>query len=187
MACLATFTVFFMRTGIRSTMIPLYASGVLGLDEVEIGTVISYATLMNLILTIPVGYGIDYFGRKPIIISSLAITAISALAFPLSIDYVSISIVAVLLGIGTSGAGQAPLAMATDATIHEPHGLSMGLYRFFGDIGFILGPIILGFLSDGFGLRAPFYFTGALVLTNMILILLFARETYRQRKARKSK
>jgi multidrug resistance protein len=41
MACLATFTVFFMRTGIRGTMIPLYGDGVLGLDTISIGAVIS--------------------------------------------------------------------------------------------------------------------------------------------------
>jgi multidrug resistance protein len=41
MACLATFTLFFMRTGIRGTMIPLYGDGVLGLDTISIGAVIS--------------------------------------------------------------------------------------------------------------------------------------------------
>ena len=125
MACLATFTVFFMRTGIRGTMIPLYANSVLGFDEVTIGSIITYATVMNLIMTIPVGYAIDHFGRKPPIISSLLITAISSLLFPSTSNYIQISLATLLLGIGTSGAGQAPLALATDATMNEPHGLSM--------------------------------------------------------------
>jgi len=29
--------------------------------------------------------------------------------------------------------------MATDATIGEPHGISMGIFRFFGDIGSLFG------------------------------------------------
>jgi len=182
MACLATFTIFFMRTGIRGTMIPLYADGVLGLDEAAIGTVISYATVMNLLLTIPVGYAIDYFGRKPPIILSLILTAVSSLVFPGTSDYLGISLAAVLLGIGTSGAGQAPLALATDATMDEPHGLAMGLYRLFGDIGFVVGPIVLGFIADAHGLRAPFYFMTALIIVNAILLSVFAKETYRRRK-----
>jgi DHA1 family multidrug resistance protein-like MFS transporter len=180
-ACLATFTVFFMRTGIRGTMIPLYAEGVLGLDTVTIGTVISYATIMNLIMTIPMGHAIDYFGRKPPIVFTLFITAIAAFAFPFTENYLMISLAAVLLGIGTGGAGQAPLAMATDATMDEPRGLSMGLYRLFGDIGFVVGPIILGFIADNHGLRMPFYFMTVLILVSAILVQLFAKETYRSR------
>ncbi len=184
MACLATFTVFFMRTGIRGTMIPLYADGVLGLDEATIGVVISYATIMNLILTIPMGHAIDYFGRKPPIISSLFVTALSSLVFPYTSDYLQISLASVLLGVGTTGAGQAPLALATDATIDEPRGLSMGLYRLFGDVGFVVGPIILGIIADSHGLRMPFYFMTVLLFINAVLILAFAKETYRGRDRR---
>lgn len=179
MACLATFTVFFMRTGIRGTMVPLYADSILGFNKVTIGTIISYATIMNLIMTIPIGYAIDHFGRKPPIISSLLITSISSFIFPHTSDYLQISIASVLLGLGTSGAGQAPLALATDATMHEPHGLSMGLYRLFGDIGFVVGPIILGMIADGYGLRMPFFFMTVLILISLVLVQVFARETYR--------
>lgn len=185
MACLATFTVFFMRTGIRSTMVPLYADSVLGFDAVTIGTIISYATIMNLIMTIPIGYAIDHFGRKPPIISSLLITSISSFVFPFTSDYFQISIASVLLGLGTSGAGQAPLALATDAAIQEPHGLSMGLYRLFGDIGFVVGPIILGVIADSYGLRMPFYFMTGLIIINLVLVQVFARETYRARQREK--
>ncbi len=187
MACLATFTVFFMRTGIRGTMIPLYADGVLGLDEAAIGTVISYATIINLVMTIPMGYAIDYFGRKPPIVSTLFLTALSSLVFPFTTDYAQMSLAAVLLGVGTGGSGQAPLALATDATIHEPHGVSMGLYRLFGDIGFVVGPIVLGFIADGYGLRMPFYFMTFLILISAVLMQIFARETYSARKNRKEK
>ncbi len=183
MACLATFTVFFMRTGIRGTMVPLYANVILGFDELTIGTIISYATITNLIMTIPMGYAVDYFGRKPPIIISLTITAISAFLFPSTSNYFQISLAAVLLGVGTSGAGQAPLALATDVTLDEPHGFSMGLYRLFGDLGFVVGPIILGLIADSHGLRAPFYFMTALILVNTVLVGVFAKETYSARRS----
>ena len=181
LACLATFTIFFMRTGIRGTMIPLYADGELGLSETEIGSIISYSTIMNLILAVPMGHAIDYYGRKPAIVKSLAVTMLASLAFPNTTDYFTLSLASVLLGIGTSGAGQAPLALATDATIDEPRGISMGIYRLFGDVGFVVGPIILGFITDVMGLRAPFYFTAALLLVSTVLIQVFAVETYSKR------
>jgi DHA1 family multidrug resistance protein-like MFS transporter len=134
MACLATFTIFFMRTGIRSTMIPLYASSNLYLDADAIGVVISCATITNLIVTIPVGHAIDYYGRKPMILISLIVTAIASLGFPFTTSLITICAATVLLGIGTGGTGTAPLALATDATSDLPHGVSMGLYRLFGDL-----------------------------------------------------
>jgi len=181
LACLATFTIFFMRTGIRSTMLPLYADSELGLNETEIGAVIAYSTIMNLILAVPMGHAIDYYGRKPAIVKSLFVTMFAALAFPYTTDYFTLSLAAVLLGIGTSGAGQAPLALATDATIDEPRGISMGMYRLFGDIGFMVGPIILGVIADNMGLRAPFIFTAVLLLVSTVLTQVFAVETYSKR------
>ena len=181
MACLATFTIFFMRTGIRSTIIPLYASTVLNLDPDAIGLVISCATI-----TIPVGHAIDYYGRKPIIVLTLAITALSTLMFPFTTSFVTICAAAVLLGLGTGGAGQAPLALATDATVDEPHGLSMGLYRLFGDVGFVVGPILMGFIADNSNLYMPFYVTTGIIIINVVLVQLFAKETYSKKMAVKA-
>jgi len=182
MACLATFTIFFMRTGIRSTMVPLFAESVLHLDADAIGIVISCATITNLIVTIPIGHAIDYYGRKPVIVINLIVTAIAALSFPFTTSFVAMCAVAVILGIGTGGAGQAPLALASDATQSEPHGLSMGVYRLFGDIGFVVGPILLGVIADHSDLRMPFYFTTAIIIVNVVLVQIFAKETYSRKK-----
>jgi DHA1 family multidrug resistance protein-like MFS transporter len=182
MACLATFTIFFMRTGIRSTIIPLYADSVLHLDANAIGIAISCATITNLIVTIPVGHAIDYYGRKPIIVLTLAITAFSTLLFPFTTSFITLCAAAVILGLGTGGAGQAPLALATDATIDMPHGLSMGVYRLFGDVGFVIGPIMMGFIADHSNLSMPFYVTTAIIIVNVVLVQLFAKETYSRRK-----
>ncbi len=182
MACLATFTIFFMRTGIRSTMVPLFAESVLHLEADAIGIVISCATITNLIVTIPIGHAIDYYGRKPVIVINLIVTAIAALSFPFTTSFVAMCAVAVILGIGTGGAGQAPLALASDATQSEPHGLSMGVYRLFGDIGFVVGPILLGVIADNSDLRMPFYFTTAIIIVNAVLVQAFAKETYSRKR-----
>ena len=185
MACLATFTIFFMTTGIRSTMIPIYSDKVLDLDAAQIGTILSYSTLMNLVLTIPVGYMLDYFGRKVMIVRSMIITAIASLILPMTGDYTQISLACLLLGIGTSGAQTGPLALATDSTINEPHGLSMSLYRLFGDLALVVGPVLLGVIADSYGLQMPFYFMTAMLCVSTALMALFARETY-QRRQRKT-
>jgi DHA1 family multidrug resistance protein-like MFS transporter len=185
MASVATFTMFFLMAGIRDMIIPLYAANVVNLDEASIGYILSFATVINLLLTIPIGYMIDSQGRKSVILKSLFVTSGACLVFSFTNSFWTMAVAAIILGIGTSGAQQAPQAMATDVTIDDPHGLAMGLYRVFGDIGFILGPTILGFIADHFGLTVPFYFMTALLFINALLVLKVATETYASRLVKK--
>jgi multidrug resistance protein len=186
MASLATFTMFFLTAGIRDMIVPLYAANVVHLDEAAIGYILSFVTVINLLLTIPIGYMIDSQGRKSVILKSLFVTCGACLVFSFTNSFWTMALAAIVLGIGTSGAQQAPQAMATDVTIDDPHGLSMGIYRIFGDIGFIVGPTLLGFLADRFGLTMPFYFMTALLFINAVLFLKVATETFAKNKMKKN-
>jgi DHA1 family multidrug resistance protein-like MFS transporter len=186
MASVATFTMFFLTAGVRDMIIPLYAANVVHLDEASIGYILSFATVINMFMTIPIGYMIDSQGRKSVILKSLFVTSGACLVFSFTNSFWTMAAAAIILGIGTSGAQQAPQAMATDVTIDDPHGLSMGLYRVFGDMGFIVGPTILGFLADAFGLTVPFYFMAVLLFINGVLVLKVATETFALKKMKKS-
>ena len=43
------------------------------LREMAVGTILSYATLTNLLITVPMGYAIDLLGRKPVIIRMVVV------------------------------------------------------------------------------------------------------------------
>ena len=186
MASLATFTMFFLTAGIRDMIVPLYAANVIHLDEASIGYILSFVTVINLLLTIPIGYMIDSYGRKSVILKSLFVTCGACLVFSFTNSFWTMALAAIILGIGTSGAQQAPQAMVTDVTMDDPHGLSMGIYRVFGDIGFIVGPTLLGFIADRFGLTMPFYFMTALLFINAVLVLKVATETFAKNKMKKN-
>jgi MFS family permease len=84
---------------------------------------------------------------------------------------------ALLLAVGTSIIGPAPAAYAADIAPPALRGLSMGLYRSAGDLGFVLGPFLLGALADvtsfGWGLAA----NAAVVVLASAFFGLAARET----------
>jgi MFS family permease len=143
MACFATFVVFFQRSGIRTDVLPLYAANELGMDPAAIGTILGYATITNLIITVPIGYAIDLLGRKPVIIWNILIMAAADIGFVYAKDYWGLVIAALVMGLASGGAGQAPLALATDATQNERRGLAMGVYRLMGDLGSMIGPVAL--------------------------------------------
>ena len=176
-ASIASATAFFIVSGIRQDILPFYAAEVAGLGPAEIGMILSVATLANLFLTIPIGYGIDLIGRKPIVVFGLVVSGVSMFLFPQFSSFILLCGVSFIMGIGTSGMQQAPLAMATDATIGEPRGTSMGIFRFFGDVGSLLGPILLGAIADGFGLSAPFYVMSGIIFLVAAFTYLYGEET----------
>jgi MFS family permease len=186
MATIASFSAFLLMTGVRGYMISLYASAELGLDQVSIGTILTYASMMNLFLTIPIGWAVDYYGRKPLTWIGLGLSALSCLAYPFTNSYLTLSVAAVFMGIATIGSQQAPFAMITDATDKEPRGISMGVFRFFGDIAFIVGPILMGVITDMVGLRVPFYVMAGIMAVSAVVVAVFGVETYSRRANEKA-
>ncbi|MDP2900615.1 MAG: MFS transporter [Candidatus Bathyarchaeota archaeon] len=185
-ASIASATAFFIVSGIRQDILPIYAADVAGLTPADIGIILSAATIANLFLTIPIGYGIDLIGRKPVIVFGLVASGVSMFLFPQFTSFILLCGVSLVMGVGTSGMQQAPLAMATDATVGEPRGISMGIFRFFGDIGSLFGPILLGAVADGFGLAAPFYVMGGIVFLVAAFIFLFGEETLPGKNGKKN-
>jgi DHA1 family multidrug resistance protein-like MFS transporter len=183
-AAFAGSTAFFAMSGIRQTILPIYAAQVANLSPADIGMILSVAMVANLFLTIPIGYGIDLIGRKPIMVVSLAIYGISMFLFPQVNTFLLLCIISLIMGVGSSGTQQAPLAMATDATIGEPRGISMGIFRFFGDIGSLIGPLLLGVIADGFGFTMPFYIMGVIIMVNAGIIFVFGEETLPNKKVK---
>jgi len=97
--------------------------------------------------------------------------------FTLTRDFTQLAITCVLLGVSQGVGGQVPLTMASDCTMNEPHGSSMGLFRMFTDIGFIVGPVLVGSLIDAAGMNVAFYSMSAVTLASLGFTLMFAHET----------
>jgi MFS family permease len=181
MACIATFMVFFQRSGIRTDILPVYASNVLGMDSASIGTILGYAAITNLLITVPIGYAIDLLGRKPVIVWNIILLAVADTGFILAKDYWGLVIASMVMGLASGGAGQAPLALATDASYNERRGLAMGLYRLVGDLGSMIGPVALSAVADASDLHTPFLVMDVMLIGSALLVALFAKEIIKTR------
>ena len=143
----AVFTMFFLRTGIRTTVVPLFAANNLGLDSAAIGLVLTIAGITTALTIVPMGKISDRIGRKRPLAICLILTAGVILLIPFSTDLLTISIALAIYGgvIGLSGPGA---AYVTDVSPKDKLEISMGLYRMISDFGFVVGPLLLGFLAD---------------------------------------
>ena len=126
---------------------------------------LAYAAMQFLCAPI-IGNLSDRFGRRPVLLASLA-------AFGL--DYLVMAFAPTMfwLFIGRTIAGMTGAAYATanayiaDITPPEKRSESFGLVGAAFGVGFILGPAIGGFLGD-LGPRAPFFAASALALANVV-------------------
>ena len=143
----AVFTMFFLRTGVRSTLVPLFAANNLGMDSAAIGLILTIGGIATALTITPIGSISDRIGRKIPLALCLVLTAGITLLFPFSTDLLTLAIIMAIYGavIGLQGPSA---AYVTDVSPQDKLEISMGLYRMISDSGFVMGPLLLGFLAD---------------------------------------
>jgi MFS family permease len=158
------------------SFLPLYLVGLqLSLDSVAL--VLTSYTLSWAILQPVTGHLSDRIGRKKITLIGLAFSSITMIAFTLTIDYIFLVLLALLLGVEAALFYTPLVAMVSDIAPHEVEGTLIGSYRFFRDMGYFLGPIILGEIADSYGLNYSIYMTSAIIVLASFILGFFLKET----------
>jgi MFS family permease len=143
-----TASIFLTRAGGRMTLMPLLAASELGYSAASLGAVFTAMAMINLVGLAPAAIVADRFGRKSAIVPSGVIIGVALILMANSNSNLLFLSAAMLLAVGTSIIGPAPAAYAADIAPLALRGLAMGLYRSAGDLGFTLGPFVLGALAD---------------------------------------
>ena len=86
-----------------------------------------------------------------------------------------------LLGIGTALVYPTLLAAISDVANPKWRATSLGVYRFWRDLGFVFGATGIGYLADIFGLNIAFHLVAFLGIASGIFVLTVMKETSRQR------
>jgi MFS family permease len=163
------------------SFLPLYLTG-LGMDIGRIATVMSAFTFSWAILQPLTGYASDRFGRKKIIVVGLAGSVISIVSFTLTGIFALLVVCSLLLGIEAAFFYTPLVAMVSDIAPSELEGTLIGSYRFFRDMGYFVGPLLLGAIADTLGLTIAFYTTSLILLAAMVSIQIQAQETIEKPK-----
>ncbi len=141
----------------------------------EIGMLFAVYSLMQFIFSPILGSLSDKYGRRPILFLSLLGTAVAALITGLSTTLWMVFIGRMFDGV-TGGNISTAQAYIADVTTKENRAKGMGLVGAAFGFGFVLGPIIGGFMSQ-FGTHVPFFFVSALALINAISLYFFLPES----------
>lgn len=175
--CLINFTQFFARTGAIFTVMPILGTVKLGLRPSQIGTGLTLVSLLNLGTVYFSGVLADRFGRKPVIIPANLLTVVSMVALAIAPSYSWFVAGLALWGIAGGVGGTAPAAYAADMAPPGMNAITMSSFRMVSEFGYIIGPLLLGWIADGSGGEAAFFATAGLFAVACTLFALFAPET----------
>ena len=116
------------------------------------------------------------------IVPACVLSGLALYAFSLSRSYAWFLFSGTLLGIGTGLAGPAPAAYVADVAQPGQRGLTMGVYRTFGDVGVSIGPMALGWLADHVSYASALRVNALLFIVSGLAFGLWARETVRAQR-----
>ena len=167
------------RTGALFSVIPLLARDRLGLSTDRIGFGLAVASIVGLALAYPAGVMVDRYGRKVVIVPATAMSGVSLVVFLFAPSYawflVGCAVWSVAAGIG----GAAPAAYAADVAPSGMNAAAMSAYRMVGDLGYVVGPVVLGVAADLAGADATLGATAVLLVAVAALFARWAPEPYR--------
>lgn len=178
-ACVLTFLLFGIRSGISLNLMPLFAQEHIGLGESGIGLTQSLCSLANFCVIWHAGRLLDGVGRRWVTLVSLWATVLTILLYPWATSYVRLAIVSIVFGAAIGYLGPAPAAVIADLTPPGKAGTVMGVYRGAGDTGLLLGPVFAGWLAGHLGFDLAFVVMAG--LTALVALMgIGTRETLRK-------
>ena len=87
-----------------------------------------------------------------------------------------------ILGVASGYAGVPPAPMLSDVTPEELKGSAVAVFRFVGDLGFVIGPLVAGWSAQAFGFTTSFAINAVPAVVALALVLSI-RETMHRRRA----
>lgn len=119
----------------------------------------------------------DKVGRKILIYPGMIIQGIGILVVLYANFTLGWIIGMSLLGLGTALIYPTLLAAISDVAHPKWRATSLGVYRFWRDLGFVFGAVGIGYLADLFGLNSAIQVVAFLAIGSGLFVLIVMRET----------
>jgi MFS family permease len=164
-------TYLWIVAALFNTLVPLFAHDEIGMSTSAIGTMFAVGVAVEFLVLFPAGALADRYGRRAVMLPSLAGLGVTTVLLGTPTSALLLTVLLAALAVCSGFAGVPPAAMLSDIVPSEQSGRGVGAFRFCGDIGFFLGPLIAGAASKSFGFEAAFAITAVVPAIAMILTL----------------
>ncbi len=181
LVCLVSLVAAATRTGGLFNIVPLLGAEWLGLSPGTIGLSMALGSVLGLLGAYPAGWLSDRFGRKPVIVPTAVLSGVAMLLFCAAPNLAWFMAASLAWGLASGMGGPAPATYAADSAPPGMNAAAMSLFRMLGDIGYVIGPVGLGLITDIFGPATALAVCAGLLVASGLLFALFAPETWNGR------
>ena len=161
--------------GIVIPILPLLITGSGG-GTILVGAIIASFALFQFLFGPILGRLSDKYGRRPVLILSSLLNSASYFLIFLFPQVWILFFARMLAGIGSSNISVAQAYIADSSTAHE-RTKALGMMGAIFGLGFIVGPLLGGFVSQSFSISTAFVIPAVLSLLNGILIFFILPES----------
>ncbi len=157
------------------TVFPLLQKN-LKLSDVELGLLSTSFLWVYAISSPLIGFLADRFGRKRVIVASLAIWSLMTWATGKARNFHELLIVRGLMGVSEAAYLPAGLAMIADHHSERTRSLATGIHYSGAYVGIVLGGVAGGWIGEHYGWRPAFTFLGIVGVAYALVAILGLRE-----------
>lgn len=125
----------------------------------------------------------DRIGRQVPNVGGMALCGIGVMLFPLMSGAAGYGVAAAITGLGMALLYPNLSAAVADIAPPDRRGATIGLYRFWRDLGYAVGALAFGLVAQGAGRAEPaFWFTGAAMLVSAAVLWRWGAESLPRRQ-----
>ena len=138
--------------------------------------VITAFAVMRLCAAPPTGFMVQRLGERRVYVAGVLIVAVSTAACALADTYWQLLLFRALGGVGSTMFFVSALGLMIRISPHDARGRVAGMFSGAFLVGSVAGPVV-GSLTAGFGLHAPFVIYGVLLLIVAVFVLVSLRNS----------
>ena len=172
----------FYVTGGLQTLIPGFWVDVLARDDGGVGLPFTVLSLASLVVLWHAGSVSDRLGRKVTMVPALAVTAVVCAVLGTIRSAGVLVLMMGLLGLANGYSRPGPTSFVGDVAPPDARGVAVAGYRTAGDVGALVGPIVVGVVAERLGYGPAFVAVAAMAVL-AFLAAVAARETAPSRRA----
>lgn len=134
-------TLLYFQIGIVQLIYPIYLAK-LGLDGIQIGSIITAGQLTSALMALPLGMMADRYGKRLFVVTGAVLCGFTFLAIPLLTSFVQLLITSLVIGVGMGMFLSSSIAWMLDLTSSGSRRIAFSLSAAGISVGFIVSSIV---------------------------------------------
>jgi len=113
----------------------------------------------------------DIYCKKDLLFWGMLLQGLAIILITFSVSITHYITISVVLGIGTAIVYPTFLASIAEDTNPQQRAKSLGVFRFWRDLGYVIGALLTGVFTDLFSMEFSIYFIGILTILSSVVII----------------